>query len=64
MFRLASKTLKGKALQWMRINRSSIGTFSMLKDRLREACLHLDYDVRLRKDIFIRTQGILLAFPQ
>jgi hypothetical protein len=57
MFRLASEILKGKALQWMRVYRSSIGTFSILKDKLREAYLPLDYDVRLRKDIFIRTQG-------
>lgn len=57
MYSLSSEILKGKALQWLRVNRSSLGTFSVLKERLREAYLPGDYDIRLRKDMFVRTQG-------
>lgn len=57
MYRLTSEILKGKALQWWRVSRNSLGTFSALKDGIREAYLPLDYDIRLRKDMFVRTQG-------
>ena len=57
MLRLAPEILKGQALKWFRVNRESFDSFSCLRDRLREAYLPADYDMRLRKDMFVRTQG-------
>ena len=57
MCRLAPEILKGKALQWFRVNRESIDSFNTLKERLRETYQPANYDLRLRKDMYVRTQG-------
>jgi hypothetical protein len=58
MWRLTPDLLDGSALKWFRVNRSSFLSFSDFKTALRATYLPANYEMRLKKDLFKRTQGM------
>lgn len=57
MWGLVPEMIGMKVTQWLRANLFSISSWGEFKREIRRAYLPVGYDIRLKKDMFARTQG-------
>jgi hypothetical protein len=56
MYKLIPEMLKDKALTWFLANRSNITTWTQFKSEIKKAYSPPGYDIKLKRDMFSRTQ--------